>query len=155
MNENHIICDIDGTVAEISHRLHFIQGKKKYYDAFFQACVGDEPIFPIINLLAALSFCGYSIIFVSGRSDIVREQTIEWLNRFLTFKNYRLIMRRAGDTRPDEIVKEEMLLEIKNGFIREGFFNNKIVLVLDDRKKVVDMWRRNGLTCLQVAEGNF
>ena len=27
--------------------------------------------------------------------------------------------------------------------------------VLDDRNQVVKMWRENGLTCLQVAEGDF
>ena len=30
-----------------------------------------------------------------------------------------------------------------------------IVCVFDDRDKVVDMWRKNGLTCMQVAPGNF
>jgi len=30
-----------------------------------------------------------------------------------------------------------------------------VVCVFDDRQKVVDMWRDMGLTCMQVAPGNF
>ena len=32
---------------------------------------------------------------------------------------------------------------------------DKIVCIFDDRSKVVDMWRDNGLTCMQVAPGDF
>ena len=48
---------------------------------------------------------------------------------------------------PDEVLKKDMLdkyLDI-----------NDIFMVVDDRQKVVDMWRSLGLICLQVAEGNF
>lgn len=31
----------------------------------------------------------------------------------------------------------------------------EILCVLDDRNKVVKMWRELGLTCLQMAEGDF
>ena len=50
--------------------------------------------------------------------------------------------------KPDDKLKEDWLNEL---------FPNKsdIFAVFDDRNKVVDMWRRNGLTCFQVADGNF
>ena len=30
-----------------------------------------------------------------------------------------------------------------------------VFAVFDDRQQVVDMWRQNGLTCFQVADGDF
>ena len=57
-------------------------------------------------------------------------------------------MRPEGDYRPDYQVKQEMLNSLK----AEGF---EVLFTVDDRKQVVDMWRRNGITCLQCAEGNF
>jgi hypothetical protein len=53
-------------------------------------------------------------------------------------------MRLAGDTRADHIVKEEMLARIRT----DGF---EPLAAIDDRKQIVDMWRRNGLLCFQVA----
>jgi hypothetical protein len=32
---------------------------------------------------------------------------------------------------------------------------DKVAMVFDDRNQVVDMWRSNGLTCFQVAKGDF
>jgi hypothetical protein len=46
----------------------------------------------------------------------------------------------------DEILKENWLFDIGK---------KNIMCVFDDRDKVVNMWRRNGLTCLQVADGDF
>ena len=47
----------------------------------------------------------------------------------------------------DEILKKDML--VKHLDI------NDIFMVVDDRQKVVDMWRSLGLICFQVAEGKF
>jgi len=57
-------------------------------------------------------------------------------------------MRSQGDTRPDEIVKREIYEEHIKPLYNVDF-------VLDDRNKVVKMWRSLGLKVLQVAEGNF
>ena len=52
-------------------------------------------------------------------------------------------MRNSGDRRPDVEVKQEILDYLPKDRIR---------YVLDDRDQVVDMRRKNGLTCLQVAD---
>ena len=57
-------------------------------------------------------------------------------------------MRKTGDNRKDSIIKEEIYRNLIEP-------NYNIEFVLDDRNQVVDMWRRIGLTCLQVADGNF
>lgn len=144
---NAIIFDLDGTIALIEHRLHHIDGKKKDWHTFFAACTNDLPNAPIIEVLRALHQRGHEIWIASGRSDEVREETVHWLTQHdVPFDH--LVMRKAGDRRADDIVKREWLV---NGPLPR----ERIMMVFDDRDKVVAMWRRHGLTCLQVAPGDF
>jgi predicted kinase len=140
-----IICDIDGTVAL------FDRDKKNPYCRDFE---NDEDNKPITDILYYMNKGrieayddGYKIIFVSGRSDDHRKVTEEWIDLNIT-DEYQLHMRKQGDCRKDSIIKQE----IYNEHIK-GKFN--VLFVLDDRNQTVNMWRRNGLTCLQVADGNF
>ena len=59
-----------------------------------------------------------------------------------------MLMRRTKDYRSDDIVKKEMLDEMRA-------IGYNPTLVFDDRDRVVKMWRENGLRCFQVAEGDF
>lgn len=59
-------------------------------------------------------------------------------------------MRKAGDKRNDAIVKQEIW---ENDISGSGRFD--VFFVLDDRNRVVEMWREQGLKVLQVAEGDF
>jgi hypothetical protein len=91
---------------------------------------------------------GYSIVFVSGRRESTREQTVAWLQQYLKDGMWaELYMRKDGDYRKDSIIKKEIY--------DEHLSERNILFVLDDRRQVVDMWREQGLVCLQVAEGNF
>jgi len=141
-----IIFDIDGTIADLTHRLHYIAKKPKRWDLFFKECINDKPITDILALYDMFNARGIPMILVSGRSDEVRAETEEWLRRNqITYD--QLHMRKAGDYRPDWVVKEEILkTHLKDIPIR---------YVFDDRNQVVAMWRRNGIRCLQVADGKF
>jgi hypothetical protein len=89
------------------------------------------------------------VIFLSGRDECCRQQTTEWLKKFVTNgAEPQLHMRSAGDNRDDRVVKRELYAK----FIAPLY---NVRFVLDDRDKVVAMWRALGLTCLQVAEGDF
>lgn len=139
--------DIDGTLADCSHRIHHIQDGKKDWDAFFGACHADVPIKHMIDLALILFDAGNNIVFVSGRSDQCRAATEKWL-RAHDFPPVRLYMRKAGDHRADDIVKGELLDQI----LADGF---QPVMAFDDRDRVVKMWRTRGIPCAQVAEGDF
>jgi len=141
--------DLDGTLADLTHRLHYIDRDKGKPDwaAFFTACGKDEPIAPICQLFGDLSSECASKIILSGRSDEVRDLTERWLEAAGLVPDL-LVMRKAGDHRSDDIVKSEMLDKL----LADGWFP---ILFVDDRKRVVDMWRRRGYTCLQCAEGEF
>ncbi len=141
VQKNCYIFDIDGTLADCRHRLHYIQGKKKDYDAFYGALSQDSPIWATIDLTRVLFSPETDILVVSGRPSNYRELTLKWLdtNGVLFSKAF---FRQAGDFRSDYIIKKEILDQI----IKDGY---NILAVFDDRPLVVKMWRENGLTCFQ------
>lgn len=136
--------DIDGTLADATHRLHHIQNGSHDWDAFFAECVNDPVIEPIRDLAILVARQGLKIILVSGRSDRVREETKEWLARG-GVPYSALLMRKDGDYRADTVVKSEFLDTI----LADG---HEIAFVVDDRPSVVAMWRERGLTCLQCRD---
>lgn len=146
-----VISDLDGTIALIEHRRHYVEEKNKDWDMFFKACINDEPNKPVIEILNILSLEGYVVIIVSGRSVDVREKTEDWLKENKVLYDY-LYMRPANDYTPDDILKRKMLENIKKEL---DFKDNDILCIFDDREKVVNMWRESGYPCFQVAEGKF
>lgn len=138
-----ILVDIDGTVAERS------EGGRSPYD--MTRVHEDLPRQQVINIVRNQAFGLRKpprIIFLSGRDDSCFAQTELWLSKHVDVPIEGLFMRKEGDTRSDTIVKYELF----NQHVR-GKYN--VQFVLDDRNKVVEMWRKVGLTCLQVQEGNF
>ena len=140
-----VIVDMDGTLADVAHRLHHIRGsRKKNWKRFFEAMDADPPSPVVAEWVRNLS-PDYEVVIVSGRPEEYGGRTIAWLRRnHIPFSHLR--MRRDGDHRPDHIVKEEILGTLPKA---------AIAFVIDDRNSVCDMWRRNGLRCFQVAKGNF
>jgi hypothetical protein len=148
-----IIVDIDGTIADISHRLHFLEkktDKHKDWDGFYRACVDDKPIYDILDLVETVRLSGpYHVLFVTGRSDRVRTETERWLGHYFSLgTECSLFMREDGDYRADYLVKKDIYCE----FIRGKY---DVEYVFEDRDQVVQMWRKLGLRTLQVANGRF
>lgn len=139
-----VIFDIDGTLADATHRLHHIQNGNRNWDAFFAECVNDPLIEPIRDLAQVMDARGFRIVLVSGRSNVIRGETVDWLNAH-SVPCHDLRMRKAGDYRKDDVVKSEIL----DALLAEGL---EIAWVVDDRPSVVAMWRARGLTCLQCRD---
>ena len=143
------VFDIDGTIADISHRLHLIDHRDynattpKQWDEFFARMVDDKPIEHMRVLVDTLSLT-YPVLLCTGRGEENREQTVEWLKRH-RFNFFELFMRPAGDFRQDDVVKSELL----DRMLAEGYAP---MLVFEDRARVVKMWRSRGIPCAQVAE---
>ena len=146
-----IICDIDGTIA-------WMQGRYPYDLTKVQ----EDKVDPRLKQLLYYIFeSGVEVIFLSGRegTPLCKAETLKWLkdniegyerNKLSSYDGvkFELFMRNANDYRGDEIVKKEIYeREIKGKY--------DVICVFDDRNKVVDMWREEGLLCCQVAEGNF
>jgi predicted kinase len=136
-----IICDIDGTVA-------LIKGRNPYNTA---ECIHDLLNKPVADIVLSYLGKGVIVLFTSGREDTYRTQTVWWLvdQGFARFnEECFLFMREAGDNRKDAVVKREI-------YEREIQGKYNVLFALDDRSRIVDLWRSLGLTCLQVAEGDF
>jgi predicted kinase len=141
-----VICDIDGTIADTTKRQHFLTGEKKDWKSFFANIDQDELRRDIAERIIELYNSGKTIIYMSGRPDIYKGQTIRWLSeKFMSF-GLTLIMRGGNDSREDSIVKEEIL---------NRYFPDKSVIhcVFDDRPRVIRMWRKNGLEVNDVGNG--
>lgn len=143
-----VIFDIDGTLADCTHRQHFVRQEKKDWKGFFAAMAEDTPRKEIVDMLLEYEGAGATIMLVSGRPTTFRETTEAWMDK--TFKGYvpykALFMRSASDSRPDDIVKQE---------IYDKYFKDKyqVDLVVDDRPSVIRMWKANGLNVQDVGNG--
>lgn len=150
---NAIIVDIDGTLANCDHRRHHLEKTPKDWDSFFGETGGDtvnewcKEIIYRFKRVSPQVEC-FEILMVSARSEALRDVTIDWLvvNK-IPFDEVFLV-REEGNFEQDDALKERFYLEN----IRP-FYN--VLFALDDRTRVVDMWRRNGVACLQCAKGDF
>jgi predicted kinase len=144
--KNYIIIDLDGTLCNLDHRLHHIQGEgKKNWKGFFNDLDKDtiyEDTLAVINSLKAT----HSIIFVSGRPDEYREQTVKWLTQHGLDK-HKLFMRPRGNFQDDTVVKE-MLYRYELSQFGEP------LLVVDDRLRVINMWTSLGFNVIVFREND-
>lgn len=143
-----LICDIDGTIADNSHRTSWLMTKPKNWKAYNKGMSKDTPIDKWIDKAIALYSMGWNVVFCSGREEIYREVTETWLLDNTGFRNSPLYMRPKKDYRKDSLVKKELYEKI----VADGYNPQ---LVFDDRNQVVDMWRQIPIRCIQVAEGDF
>lgn len=170
-----VIVDADGTLFDLNHRKHFLSGVcdhcsgngkhymflgggselvrncsecagtgkvKRDYKSFFSNCGNDPIIIPVARWVQSLS--DKYICIVSGRPvDLAGVDTVDSLNRNgISFD--RIFMRASGDFRDDTIIKKEILDKIPR---------QQIKFAIDDRPKVVRMWRENGIKCYDVGLG--
>lgn len=145
--QQSIIVDLDGTLCDISHRVHHIESKPKDYDAFYGAMADDKVITGIQSLIHAMRQDDYNILFVTGRPEQYRGLTEQWLLAHVGAP-FTLLMRTTGDYRTDDIVKREIYEKHIKPY-------EDIAFVIEDRSRVVKMWRSLGLLCLQVADGDY
>lgn len=138
-----VIFDLDGTLADVRHRVHFVRDGNRNYDAFFAACVDDLPYAHVISTLRAHEDAGHIVEVWSARSDKVRAETIAWLERNGVHPTNLTHMRADGDMTEDATLKRSWLMALAN--------QDRPDLVYDDRQRVVDMWREEGIPCFQVV----
>ena len=146
-----VIFDIDGTLADCDHRKKHILKKPKDWDTFFKELENDSPIVGVVWLYKKLRSCSnwpqFEIIMITGRPKKYKKKTMDWLlsNNITPSK---IFFREDGDFRNDDIVKKEIYEEK----IEEKY---NVMFVVEDRDRVVKMWRSLGLTTFQCAEGAF
>lgn len=133
-----IIVDIDGTLA------HIPEGGRSPYDG---TRVHEDLVDEVVSEMVDTYKHTHYVLITSGRDSKYRGVTEEWLEaKDIHFD--KLFMRVEGDQRNDAIVKNELYEQHIRGKYNVRF-------VLDDRNRVVDMWRAKGLKTLQVEPGDF
>jgi len=142
-----IIVDLDGTLALDHHRVHHLHGPngERDWDTYFSLCSQDEPNHGIIAIVDKLRHF-YEIHILTGRSESVRDDTERWLSRHgVVYSELRM--------RPVSEREDDHTLKIKWGGELGGL--SRVLVVFEDRARVVRAWRAAGYTVCQVAPGEF
>jgi phosphoglycolate phosphatase-like HAD superfamily hydrolase len=128
------IVDLDGVVADVRHRLHHVQGRRKDWAAFF-AAASDDPAHPeglaVVETLAR----DHEVVFLTGRPSHLHEDTVRWLELH-GLGGRRVVMRPNGDRRPAAVAKLDMLAAVAAG--------RTVGIVVDDDAAVLEAVRRAG-----------
>lgn len=147
-----IICDLDGTLCDDDHRRPVVTGDgwgQKEYDDYYAHMHKDTPFNHVREILHRFEE-DHTILFVTGRPDRFKDITLDWIDEHtdLDLDNYNLIMRPDGDYRCDTVIKTELYKTL----IMPKY---NVLFVLEDRTRVVKMWRDLGIPCLQVQQSDF
>lgn len=134
-----IICDVDGTLALANNRGPY-ELEKAHTDHV-------NPSVECVVRWANDRIGGPRIIIMSGREDCYRELIERWLSDN-GVRYAALFMRTTGDLRRDDIIKRELY----EAHVKDKY---NVLFVMDDRDRLVSMWRSEGLSCFQVNYGSF
>lgn len=148
-----IIFDLDGTLCNIDHRIHFIRNDENRPDwnSFNKGCINDtlyKHIYMIYACMCDPMFHDdtFGCIIVTGRSDEYADQTIKWLTDHFIHPDY-LYMRPKNNYDSDHVFKKSV--------IDQYLCDARVLFVIEDRDRVVDMWRSSGYKCLQCKKGDY
>ena len=147
--KNTVIFDLDGTLALIDKRrdISTKSNGKLDWDKFLDPSniKLDVPNKSVVKMAQLFAQDDFTIVIFSGRSDKTATATVSWLSQNkVPFKKLFMRPHKTMNFVSDEILKKDMLdnhVDIDDVF-----------LVVDDRNKVVKMWRSLGLSVFQVAD---
>lgn len=138
-----IVVDLDGTLSDCRHRRYLVEGKHRDYDAFHRK-LEEDPVNEAVRFIMRGYFnCMWPRLeIVSARPKSYKGATCLWLEKHGIFPDAVNLLRDDGDNTPDQELKRAWL---------HAYGKDRIHFVIDDRQKVVDMWRAEGVPCLQFA----
>ena len=128
------VFDIDGVLADVRHRLRFVERRPKDWDAFFSAAADDPPLLQGVEL-ARESARDCEVVYVTGRPERCRADTLAWFRQH-GLPEGRLSMRRERDRRPARVAKPQLLRDLARG--------RTVAVVVDDDVQVCDAYERDG-----------
>lgn len=151
MSRQWIVVDLDGTLCNFTNRVHLAllakkSGEHRDWERFHAQCGNDLPNWPVVFLLRAWLAAGGRVVYISARPSTYRRETQLWL-RALGLPETPLALRII-DGQPSVDMKTRAVETV----IPDG---DSVAFVLEDRDKLVAMWRSYGAGCFQVAEGLY
>jgi uncharacterized HAD superfamily protein len=127
------VFDIDGVVADVRHRLHYLESRPKDWGGFFGAAADDPPLAEGVTLAADLAQ-QHSLVWLTGRPGWLRTVTMHWLAEH-GLPAGELFMRGSGDRRPARLYKLGVLRRLAS---------REIAAFIDDDAEVVDAAKQAG-----------
>ena len=132
------VMDIDGVVADVRHRLHHLDARPKDWAAFFAAAPRD-PLLPEGAAVAARLATDHELVYLTGRPEHCRRDTLAWLRRH-DLPEGRLLMRADQDRRPAP--------QTKLGHIRVLRREAPVSVLVDDDPEMIRAAIRAGVQTL-------
>lgn len=133
-----VIFDMDGTLANVSGILDYLEPPNRNFHKFHRASVNCPPNQWVVDEAVACYEAGLPILIVTARVFKYCWETMFWLRHNLPVPYEQLYMRRDGDYRPDGVVKREI-----HSMIREDGYS--VVRAWDDNPQVVAVWESLGI----------
>lgn len=121
-----VFLDIDGVLANCSHRLHYLD--KKDYDSFYKEVVNDVPYVRDRTAVNEIeSTYNGRVVLLTGRPERTREDTMKWLREYYDLpEGMEMLMRDDKDHRKSPELKSELALTyVENHDVRS-------CMVIDD-----------------------
>jgi len=143
-----IIFDVDGTIADVEHRRHFVSQKPADWKSFREQTKFDTPVEWVCDIAKRFIAQGDNVAFFSARNESERSITEKQISEWIGEGHQGLFLRPDGDFRRDDEFKSDLADKFEE-------VGGKIDIVFDDRNQVVEMWRQRGTTVVQVADGDF
>jgi hypothetical protein len=141
-----VVFDLDGVLSDAASRQHFLEGRRRDWDAFFEAC-GDDALIGEVACLLSLLDPGLSVVLLTARPMRVRPQTLAWLGRY-SLRWDLLVMRGDGDYGAAREFKRRSVRELRAA----GF---DLRLSFEDDRRNVDMFHAEGVPCVYIHSGYY
>ncbi|KOG83560.1 MULTISPECIES: nucleotidase [Streptomyces] len=133
------VFDLDGTLADTAHRQHFLEGPRRDWAGFFAAAPDDPPLAEGVRMvLASAEEC--RIVYLTGRPERCRRDTVRWLDR-QGLPQGELLMRRNDDRRPARRTKLDVLKRLGR--------SRPVRVLVDDDELVCDAAEVAGFTVVR------
>ena len=141
-----VVFDLDGVLSDAASRQHFLEGGRRDWDAFFEAC-GDDPLIDEVARLLELLDPSLRIVLLTGRPHRVQPQTLAWLERY-ELRWDLLVMRDFGDYSAARDFKRRSVHELRS----YGF---DLHLAFEDDRRNLAMFRAEGVPCVYIHSGYY
>jgi phosphoglycolate phosphatase-like HAD superfamily hydrolase len=141
-----VVFDVDGVLSDAAGRQHFLEGERRDWQAFFDAC-GDDPLIEDVARLLELLDERLAVILLTARPLRVRAQTLAWLDRY-KLRWDLLVMRGTGGLERSVVFKRRAVGELRA-------FGFDLALAFEDDPKNRDMLRDEGIPCIYLHSGYY
>lgn len=132
------VIDIDGVLADVRHRLKYVDRHPKDWDAFFAAAVDDPPLEMGLDTVRRLAEV-HEVVYLSGRPERCRADTVAWFARH-GLPPGEILLRRPDDRRPARLVKVQQLRRLQH--------RAQVAVLVDDDPDVLEAARQAGFDVL-------